>query len=398
MALDFKTPQQVAQEYLDYLKATKPEVNIDQVDQDWWVRAQTNGGVVSGAYSDQRLIANDAFPQKARHDALGRFLDLYFQGTFKEATAASGFAVIKGDGTGSVPIGLQAVYEPNNNAYQVTETTPFLGATAILVPVASVDTGQDQNLLSGAPLLISSPPGNIDADASASGDIGSGRDSESDPQAAARILDRIRFPPAGGTANDYKQWAINSNDAVVDASVIRFYRGLGSVGVVITAGTTDIDKAINDGSPVILIPSQALVDIVQDYIDERKPLTDCATVVTPASVGVDVSVKVRFASGDIDTVIAGQTLTQGELVQREVKRAIYKTPPGGRRFGTSGYVVCSEIEEVIDLGLSASPYTIGDLEILVDRQVEDLSATGPNLYILPTQIALPGTINVEEMD
>lgn len=398
MALDFKTPSDVAQEYLDYLKATKPEVNIDQTDQDWWVRAQGNGGIVSGSYSDQRLIANDAFPQKARHDALGRFLDLYFQGTFKEATAASGFAVFTGDGTGEVTLGLQGVYQPNNNAYQATDTVPFNGATAILVPVASVDTGQDQNLLSGAILFISSPPAGVNSNASASGDIASGRDSESDPEAAARILDRIRFPPAGGTANDYRGWAINSDDAVVDASVIRFYRGLGTVGVVITAGTTDIDKAINEGSPVILIPSQALVNIVQDYIDERKPLTDCATVVTPASVGVDVNVKVRFASGDINTILAGQTLTQGQLVVREVKRAIYKTPPGGRRFGTSGYVVCSEIEEVIDIGLSASPYTTGDLEILVDRQVDDLSATGPNLLIATTQIAIPGMINVEEMD
>ena len=57
----------------------------------------------------------------------------------------------------------------------------------------------------------------------------------------------------------------------------------------------------------------------------------------------------------------------------------------------------SVIEETIDVGLSASPETVGKLAILLDRQVDDLSATGANLMILPNEAPEPGTITVELM-
>ncbi len=146
----------------------------------------------------------------------------------------------------------------------------------------------------------------------------------------------------------------------------------------------------------MLIPSEELIEIVQAYLETKRPVTDCVTVLSPVGVDVDVTVRVAYASGDGDTVLSGQTLTQRELVQREVERAIYKTPPGGRQINGVGYLLASEIEEVIDIGLSASPYTLGKLEILLDREVYDLSATGPNLAMTATQIALPGTITVVE--
>lgn len=394
--LDFKTPEQIAEEYLTELKALKPDVNRDQKDSDWWIRSRVVGGTVSGVYADQRLIANDAFPQRARRDAVGRALETYLNDSFKSPTNAEGFAAVFGTPGTPFPALSQMTYGPNGNVYQTTADVEMGASGDALAPVESVSTGQDQNLLSGAELTISSPPAGIDATASASGDISSGRDEESTAEGASRVLDFIREPISGGTSSDYRQWARNADDAVVEASTIRFHKGLGTVGIVITAGTTDIDKALDEGAPVVLTPSGALIQIVQDYIDARKPDTDCAEVLSPELLEVDVSVRVRFAQGGLTTVLAGQTLTQGELVQREVKRAIYKTPPGGRRFGNQGYVVASEIEEVIDQGLSSSPYSVGVIEMLVDRQVDDLSATGTNLAIGPTQVPIPGSINVTE--
>jgi hypothetical protein len=135
---------------------------------------------------------------------------------------------------------------------------------------------------------------------------------------------------------------------------------------------------------------------VQEYIDIKKPLTDCATVLKPTPVSIDVTVKVRFVDGGLNTIPAGQQLTQEQLVVREVKRAIYKTPAGGRRFGASGFVVASEIEETIDFNLSSSPITVGAIgEFVTDRQVLNLSASGANRYVLETDLPEPGTITVE---
>ncbi len=75
-------------------------------------------------------------------------------------------------------------------------------------------------------------------------------------------------------------------------------------------------------------------------------------------------------------------------------RSIYKTPVGGVKFPDGGYVLKSEIEETLDIGLSADQTQPGTLQILTDRYVEDLSATAFNLLILASQAPIAGTITV----
>ena len=60
--------------------------------------------------------------------------------------------------------------------------------------------------------------------------------------------------------------------------------------------------------------------------------------------------------------------------------------------------MASEIEEVLDANLSASPYQVGvKAQILIDRKVDDLSATGFNRLLLGNEIAVPGTLTVVEV-
>jgi uncharacterized phage protein gp47/JayE len=397
MALIFPTPSEIASEYLTTLKNLKPEVDTDRQDSDWWVRSQVVGGVLSGVYADQRLIADDAFPQSARREALQKHLQLYFGRNFNPPQPAIGDLLVSGTIGTLIPSNTEFVYPANGNAYQTILDVTLDAATGV-VTVLSVAEGQAQNLLAGAQLTASSPPSGLNAQAVALTNIADGKDEESNESAADEILDFIRLPPAGGKASDYARFAREADPSVVDANVIRYLNGLGTLGIVITAGTTDIDAAVDNGQPVVREPSSQLVDQVQAYVDGQKVETDCVTVFGAQPIPLDVEVKVRYASGNNATVIASLGLTQEELVQREVRRAIYKTPPGGRIFAASGFVVASEIEEVIDAGLSALPHTIGVYaQILVDRQVQDLSATGPNLYILSTQIAEPNTITVTEM-
>lgn len=401
MAIVFKSPEDWAKQYRIYLKGLKPDVNTDQTDSDWWIRSKVVGGVLSGISQDQRKIADDAFPQSARTEALERHLDLYFGSGFLEAQQSEGTVGVTGTVGTVINSGLEFTYSPNGNTYQassgLTLSTVISGITASgIVPVISVNSGQNQNLLEGAQLVIASPPVGLSSLAKViNGDLADGKNAETNAEAAARILNRIQKPPAGGTANDYQTWATEADASVVDSNIIRWIYGPGTVGVVITAGTTDIDEAIDNGDPVVRIPSNALVEQVQDYIDAKKPLTDCAYVQKPTVVTLDVTVRVRFFDGGLLSIPAGQTLTQEQMVIREVKRAIYKTPPGGRQLGGSGFMVASEIEEVIDSNLSAAPYTEGEIvQILTDRQVDDLSASGANLLILPDQIVEPGSINV----
>lgn len=396
-----KTPSQIADDYLLELKGLKPEVNVDQTDSDWWIRSRVLGGVVGGVYADQRLIANDAFPQRARADALQKFLEEYFgdqgiQGDFLPATSAVGLVAITGNPSQVVAQGLQAIYSPNGNAYVSTASVTLDAVAATgLIPFESAAIGQAQNLNGGATLTFPSPPSGLNPTAIvASGGMADARDVETAEQARARILLRIRQPLSVGRESDYIQYAKAADPSVVSAAIARYPFGFGTVGVYITSGTTDIDQAIDNGEDISVIPSDALVQIVQDFLDLNSPVTDCVSVLKPTPIPIDVTVDVVLSQGTLDTILSGQSLTQRELIQREVKRALYKTPVGGRKLGVSGYVVASDIEETIDLKLSNEPNVAGTIPILLDRQVRDLTASGHNRTLLPNETPTPGTITV----
>lgn len=394
-----KTPAQVAQEFLTQLAALKTDVDISLSDSDWYVKAQAMGGTMAGIYSDQSLLANDPYPQSARTSALAQHLQTYFtapNNVFLPSQSASGFLGVTGDVGTVVTTAVIAQYLPNGNTYQFASGFT-MATTSALVPVVSVNTGQDQNLLSGATLTIISPPAGLNSSSVASGDFTQGRDQETDAEAAARILAFIQSPPAGGTQADYIRWAQEASPLVTNASVMRFPNGFGTVGVVITAGTTNIPVAIENGDPVVVVPTQTLIDAVQAYIDSVNPITDCATVYAPTTVPINVSVSAWFAQGDATTVLPGQTLSQGQLLTNAVLLAIYQTPPGGRIIEGQGYVVKSDIEQEIDQQLSAEPFETGSLPVLNDRYVSALSLTGPNFSMSPVSVAIAGTITVVSM-
>lgn len=397
MATPILTPTQIADNYLTVLKAIKPDVDISRKDSDWWIKSRVIGGVVAGVYADQRLIANDAFADRAREDAVLRFLNLYFNGGYIPATQSLGNVVVSGVPGVVVPQLMQLQYDPNGNSYQASETVVLTQVTGV-VPVKSVAAGQAQNLLPFAVLSIPSPPSGLANSATVDSDgLADARDQETVEEARARIVQRIQQPLSVGRVSDYIQYAESADPSVTSASVVRYPFGLGTVAVYITSGTTNIDEAIDTGQPISVIPSDALVDKVQAFLDINSPVTDCVSVLKPSVITQDVTVQVKYASGDGSTILSGQTLTQDELVKREVKRALYKTPVGGTQIGASGYIVASVIEQTIDVKLSNESVETGSIPILLDRQVLQLSVSGFNRAVLPNEVPTPGTINVVSM-
>lgn len=388
-----KTPAQVAQEFLTQLGTLKPGLDVSLTDSDWYVKAQAIGGAMAGIYSDQVLLANDPFPQSARLSALLQHLQTYFKSpnnVLISPQQASGFIGVTGTAGTVISTALQAQYLPNGNIYQSVSGFTMAASTA-LVPMQSVGTGQVQNLISGAPLLVTNPPAGLQSAAVASGNFLLGRNQETPAEAAARILAFIQTPPDGGTVPDYIRWAQQASPLVTSATVLRFPFGFGTVGVVITAGTTDVDAAIDAGEPVVVVPTQNLIDAVQSYISTKNPLTDCCQVFGPVLTSVPVSVTAWFANNLAASSPDpnGSVFTCGQLVANSVMKAVYKTPPGGRQIDGVGSVIKSDIEEQIDGDLSGEPFETGSNPILLDRYVGNLSASGPNLQLAGTLFPVP---------
>lgn len=405
MTTTLPTPSQIQQDWLNYLSGLDPNLNVSQQDSDWWIRGAVVGGVLAGVYADNLLISNDAFPQSARSAALANWLQTLFgpdpvDGNFLPATSAQGSAFVTGNPGQVVAINTQAIYPANGNTYFVQANTQLdLVAGTGLVPFQSVSTGQSQNLLPGAAVTFPSPPAGLNSTAIvASGGFSDATDVESSTAAAARILSRLRNGITVGRPIDYEDYAEAASPSVTSALAVKAIYGPGTVGLYITSGTTNIDEALDNGQTISLLPSSQLIATVQAYVNANAVLTDTVYVVAPQLLAVNVTVQVSYNSGNNSTIPSGQTLTQAQLVQREVQRAIYKTPIGGRQIaGSGGFVFASDLEQTIDIALSDEPFETGSSPILIDRQVLALSLTGSNLSIASNQIPIPGTITIVQV-
>ena len=397
MGINIKTPSQVAQEYLDNLKVLRPEVNTAQTDSEWWVRSRVIGGLLSGVYADINRVSNDAFPQSARRESVDKHLQVQFGSGLRQPTSAIGFALVSATASGAVvAVNTQFVHELSGQSYGVTETITLSAVTGN-IPIRSFGTGQVQNLVTGTTLKILGGPVGLSTTATViDPGLTDARDAETTQDGALRVLQKIRNPSRGGTSTDYVNWAVAADARVLSCVVNRFPYGLGSVGLVISAGTNDIDAAIDADLPVIVTPSSELKEIVRQYVEALNPICDLVYVDGPTETSINVTAKIAFTSGTKDTVVTGTGgKTQGQLVIREIRRAIYKTPIGGREINGVKALRISDIEEQIDAKLSSSPYTVGTAwQFVGDRQVTASGGT-PNVSMDVGDVAVPGTITIE---
>lgn len=397
-----KTTDEIYSEYRAALKGDKPGANVDQTDSDWYTRGRVYSAVLSGVYADNEKIGQDAFPQNARREALLRHKYAYFKvNTFDPATKAQGGVDVTGDAAATVDAGTQVQHPASGNTYTVDEDVVLNGSGEGTIQVTSDTTGAKTNLLPGTAVIIVSPPPGIDAAAVVSaGGINDGTNEEDENRLANRILNRMRSSARGGNERDYIEWALAASASVTSATYLRYPAGAGTTGVIITSGTTDIDAAVDAGDPVTFTPSSDLIAEVQEYIDFLNPGTDCIFVSGPVEVSIDVTVAVRFTTGDKDTLLSGQTLTQGELVEREIKRAIYKSPMGGNKRATDsqGKMTRKSIEDMVDTKLSASDTVVGSLlQIVVNRVVEPLDGVNVDKVIESNKRPVPGTITINNL-
>lgn len=394
-----KTIDTIFGEYRAYLLGLKPTANVDTTDSDWWIRGRTLAGVVNGVYADIERAAQDAFPQGARREAMLRHLFAYFaENTFKPATIADGPMTVTGTpSAGPFSAGLNCTYSVSGNVYVTTEAVTLDASGNGSVNVQSILAGQSQNLQPGAVLIIGSAPAGLNNTGVVGlGGLSDGTNEETEDLASVRVLARMRASARGGNTNDYVVWAL-SVTGVTGANVQRYVNGFGTVGIAISSGTTDVDAALDAEPPqaIDFTPSVDLIAAVQAYIESVTVETACPFVYATTEVTLPVSCAVKFTTGDKDTILSGQTpgfeLTQGEMVAREIKRALYKCGPGG----VGGFIAKKAIEDMIDSRLSANDTVLGStLQIVVDRVISNLDGVNANKALAPNERPIPGTITI----
>lgn len=403
----FPTPSQIFQQYKTTFKGLRPDINENDPSGEAFIRGRVLSGIVAGLYSDQKKTDDDTFIRDCRDSTLPRFgadYDLPQQ----PATAAesTGYQFSGTPGT-VIPVGTKVRFNPTGLTYTLQAAVTIAGGGTVLGTIICDTTGQIGNLAAGSTLTLVNPIFGVTNDGTLISAAGDGSDIETPDSYRARLLNRRQHPPAGGNEFDYPQFAFEADPSVRSAFIKRFARGLGTVDIYITAGTTDIDTAVTNGQTVNRIPTSTVIDTVQDYYNHNVPLTDCPQVVAPTEISANATVNVALAAGltlsttvPADPVYNPLGLTVLQLIQREVGRVMYKNPVGGRLIPglSGGFLVAADIEAQLDLMLSAVPDTNGlpkgKIPILLDREVQKLASPNYNLPLAGNQLTSPGTITV----
>lgn len=287
-------------------------------DSDHFVRASAVAAAVESLHQHIWWLARQHFPDTADPDYLERQASLYGL-VRKPAATAAGTVTLTGTATTPVSAGL-LLQAANGQQYEVTENAAIGGGGTVNVAAWALLAGPDANLTPAEALTIVVPVAGIASAAVITMD--GGDVAEDDTSLRARLLERMRNAPAGGNAADYVRWATEV-PGVDRAWCFGARRGLGTVDVAIMAP---------DG-----LPSAGLITAVEDYIEERRPVTNDVLVLQPDLVAVNVTATVVLSGVSLGVAQASAAaaiaaymaqLAPGDTVYRSRLSAAIQDVPG----------------------------------------------------------------------
>jgi uncharacterized phage protein gp47/JayE len=208
-------------------------------------------------------------PDTAEAEWLDRHAQIWLGGR-KAATYALGTTTLTGiDGT-VVPVGTR-LQAGNGSLYETVEQVTLSGPT--LVSIHATTEGAATNAETGSPLALVDAVSGLDGTATVVL-LNGGADIEADELLRARVLERIRKPPMGGSQSDYEEWA-KEVPLVTRAWAAPNEMGIGTVTVRFMADQlrADVDATGNvidtsvDGFP---LPEDVI--ILRAYLDSKRPV------------------------------------------------------------------------------------------------------------------------------
>ena len=293
---------------------------------DVMVYARVLAGLIHGIYGLAEWMSRQIIPDTAESEYLGRWASVWGVAR-KGASVATGTVAFTVQAGAVIPSGvlLQAL-----DGQQYETTGPAAGTVPTLTaPLQAVLPGAIGNRTAGQALTLVSPVAGVQASALAS-ELSGGADVESDDLLRARLLARISMPPQGGSASDYKAWAL-AVAGVTRAWVTPSELGPGTV---VIRFVRDADAS--------LIPDAGEVATVQAYIDQRRPVTAAVTVLAPTSAPLNFTITGLVP--DTPALRAAVEAELADLVRREAS-------PGGT-------LLLSRIRAAISATAGETDYTL----------------------------------------
>lgn len=160
-------------------------------------------GAVSALYKYAEYLNLQNWPDRADEEHLTEHGARYGRPRI-EAAPAKGTVLVTGTDYSVIPAG--AVIQRADGVLYRTDAESVIEDGEAQVNVTAVSAGVNGNLNMGAVLNLSAPIAGVQSSASAQTALSGGADIEGVESWRARILDRIRTVPQGGSINDFIQW------------------------------------------------------------------------------------------------------------------------------------------------------------------------------------------------
>jgi len=254
------------------------------------VLARAEGGVASGLYGYLDWLARQLMPDTAEAEHLARWASIWGVDR-KAATPAKATATATGANGTAIPAGTEA-QRVDGARYRVLSAANIAAGSAALA-IEALDAGPDASLTVGDQLTLSSAIAGVNAALTVTAAT-EGTAEEEDTSLLARLLDRIRTPPQGGSAHDYVAWAL-AQPGVTRAWAWGEWMGAGTVGLAF----------VMDGRENIL-PLAADVEAVAAALDALRPVTAELFVFAPAPAPVDIVLRIAPDTPEVRAAIEGE--------------------------------------------------------------------------------------------
>jgi uncharacterized phage protein gp47/JayE len=289
-------------------------------------------GAAHGLYGNLDYLARQILPDTAEDEYVVRHAAIWLPGGRLAATYAGGQVTVNGANGVSIPE--DTVYKRPDGARYLTEDEARIAGGVATLNLIAAEAGEAGNTAAGTILRLESPIADMTAQALVIGDgLTGGTEAETIDSLRARLLDRIRQPPMGGTPHDYITWA--KEVSFVDrAWCYPLELGDGTVVVRFTRRGTNV------------IPSPDEVATLQKHIDARRPATAHVFVIPPDPLLITFRIEL------VPDLTAVRLAVEAELRDFLIREA---EPEGDNR---EGRLWLSRIDEAISLAEGESHHKL----------------------------------------
>lgn len=284
-------------------------------------------GALHGVYGFLAWLAKQLMPDQAEDSYLRRWASIWGV-TAKAAVPAVGPVMITGAFGSPVLVG--TLLQANGLEYATTTAGSIGGDGTGLVSVEAQTPGVAGNVDAGARLTFVSPVAGVAAEAivQAPG-LTSGDDEETEAALRARLLERIRQPPQGGSAADYVRWA-KEVSGVTRAWAYSGWTGPGKVGLAfVMDGRSDI------------IPLEADAAEVAAHIEPLRPVSAALVVIILDRAPLALTISLP---GGSDTVKAAIVAEVQDFLRRSAQ--------------PDGVISISDLREAVFIGAGDATHTL----------------------------------------